>query len=236
MINIWASYAPSSNPTHISLISSYQLVLFFSELGYFLGIKWSSLIPSIKVKHLGYCSESNKQAFTLPPIKLSSLPLSETTFLGEKTVSLKILKKFAGKTTSFSLLIPGATLHTNAMYNAISKASHSGRPIPVALRDEIVHCRFLDTWDGFLPWKEEKHSFITLFSDASDIGWGGSIRIPSKEVQLIRGYWDESSLVLPMAVREAKALLYTLESLVTSVASSRLDCFSNNKTIVAAWH
>ena len=145
---------------------------------------------------------------------------------------------FSGKTTSFFLLVPGAKLYTNAVYNAISKASRSGKPIPVsgALRDEIVHWLFLDTWlSGFLPWKNEKHSSITLFSDASDVGWGGSIRVPGKEDQLIRGYWDESSRDLPIAVREAKALLYTLKSLDTSVANSRLDCFIDNKAVVAAW-
>ena len=55
---------------------------------------------------------------------------------------------------------------------------------------------FLDTWEGFLPWKNEKHSSITLFSDASDVGWGGSIRVPGKEDQLIRGYWDEVMKVM----------------------------------------
>lgn len=125
-------------------------------------------------------------------------------------------------------------LYTNAVYNVISKASRSSKPIPVsgALRSEISHWLFLDTWNGFLPWKEEKHSSI---SDESNVGWGGSIRIPGKEDQAIRGYWDESSRDLPIAVREAKALLYTLESLNTLVANSRLDCFIDNKAVVAAW-
>lgn len=63
-------------------------------------------------------------------------------------------------------------LYTNAVYNVISKASRSSKPIPVsgALRSEISHWLFLDTWNGFLPWKEEKHSSI---SDESNVGWGG---------------------------------------------------------------
>ena len=111
------------------------------ELGYFLGIKKSSLIPSIKVKYLGYFSESDKQAFTLPPDKVLKFAALRDSILGQKTVSLKTLQKFAGKTTSFSLLVPGAKLYTNAVYIAISKASRSGKPIPVsgALRDEIAH-------------------------------------------------------------------------------------------------
>lgn len=51
------------------------------ELGYFLGVKKSSLFPSVKVKYLGYFSEPVKQTFTLSPIKFSSSPLfSKTAF------------------------------------------------------------------------------------------------------------------------------------------------------------
>lgn len=119
------------------------------------------------------------------------------------------------------------------MYNAISKVSRSGKPIPVsgALRDEIVHWHFLDTWDGFLPWKNEKHSSITLFSDASDVGWGGSIRVPGKEDQLIRGYWDDSSRDLPIAVREAKALLYTWRALTRPWQTQDLTVSSTTKPL-----
>ena len=95
------------------------------ELSYFLGIKKSSLIPSIKVKYLGYFSESDKQAFTLPPDKTLKFATLQDSILGQKTVSLKTLEKFAGKTTSFSLLVPGAKLYTNAVYDAISEASRS---------------------------------------------------------------------------------------------------------------
>ena len=45
--------------------------------------------------------------------------------------------------------------------------------------------------------------------------------------------WESRDL--PIAVREAKTLLYILESLHTSGANSRPDCFIDNKTVVAAW-
>ena len=156
--------------------------------------------------------------------------------LGQKAVSLKTLKKFAGKTTSFYLLVPGAKLYTNAVYNAISKASRSSNLIPVsgALRNEISHWLFLDTWNGFLPWKEEKNSSISLFSDASNVSWGGSIKIPGKE-DYINLSVATGMKVLVISLPQSESLLYTLESLDTSVANSRLDCFIDNKAVVAAW-
>ena len=95
------------------------------QLGYFLGLKKSSLIPSLKVKYLGYFCESDKQAFTLPPDKVQRFAALRASMLAKKKVSLKTLQKFAGKTTSFSLLVPGAKLYTNAAYQAISRACQS---------------------------------------------------------------------------------------------------------------
>ena len=207
------------------------------QLGYFLGLKKSSLIPSLKVKYLGYFCESDKQAFTLPPDKVQRFAALRDSMLAKKTVSLKTLQKFAGKTTSFSLLVPGAKLYTNAAYQAISRACQSHRPTPVtgALRAELLHWKFLDSWNGFLPWKEEKHTSISLFSDASNIGWGAVVRIPGKEDQRLRGYWDESSRHLPIAIREAKAFLFTLESVKHAISGSRVDCFIDNKAVISSW-
>ena len=55
---------------HLSEMATFIACSILLELGYFLGIKKSSLIPAIKVKYLGYFSESDEQAFTLPPEKV----------------------------------------------------------------------------------------------------------------------------------------------------------------------
>ena len=46
--------------------------------------------------------------------------------LGKKSVSLKTLQKFAGKTTSFALLVPAAKLYTKSAFQAISAAAKKG--------------------------------------------------------------------------------------------------------------
>ena len=186
---------------------------------------------------MGYFSESDKQAFTLPPDKVHRFAALRNNILSHKTVALKTLQKFAGKTTSFSLLVPGAKLYTNAAYQAISKASRSHKPIPVsaAFKAELLHWKFLDSWDCFLPWKDERHTSVTIFSDVSNIGWGAVVRIPGKEEQHLRGYWDENSRHVPIAIREAKAILFTLESLNHAIVNSRLDFFVEDKVDVSSW-
>ena len=89
----------------------------------------------------------------------------------------------------------------------------------------MIHWLFLDTWDVFQLWKEENISLSPssqLHLVSVRLGWLNQDNF-CKEDQLIRGYWDESSRDLPIAVKEAKTLLCTLESLEASVANSRLD-------------
>ena len=100
---------------------------------------------------------------------------------------------------------------------------------------ELLHWRFLDDWNGYLPWKDEKHVSITLFCDASDVGWGGVLKVPENQEKTLRGYWDDDTRQLPIAVREARALLHTLESVGEIIANSRVDCFIDNKVAVSCW-
>ena len=78
------------------------------------------------------------------------------------------LQKFVGKINSFTLVVPAARLYSRAACLAMSRALKSPRAIPVSsdLRQELEHWRFLDSWFGFLPWKDEKHFQLTVFSDA----------------------------------------------------------------------
>ena len=95
----------------------------------------------------------------------------------------------------------------------MSKALKSPRAIPVSsdLREELEHWRFLDSWSGFLPWKDEKHFQLTVFSDASKSGWGGILRLPGQPQQEFRGHWDLHEGDLPIIVKEALALLFVLQ-------------------------
>ena len=61
------------------------------------------------------------------------------------------------------------------------------------------------------------------------------LKVPDKEEKTLRGYWDDDTRQLPIAVREARALLHTLESVGEIIANSRVDCFIDNKVVVSCW-
>ena len=116
------------------------------SLGYFIGLKKCVLQPSTALRFLGYICDSLKQAFILPQDKRSKFASLRDSILAHKAVSFKNLQKFAGK--------------TNEAYRAISrcsKASTSQFRITKDLRKELLHWIFLESWEGFLPWRDERH-------------------------------------------------------------------------------
>lgn len=151
---------------------------------------------------------------------------------------MKNLQKFAGKTTSFALFVPAAKLYTNSVFLAISRAVNVGsRQINLssALRKEISYWRFLDNWYGFLPWRDESHVQVQLFSDASGVGWGGCLSSPGQPDVVTRGYWNEADRQRPIAVKESLALRFTVESLLGHYENARAEVFVDNKVLQSSW-
>ena len=177
------------------------------SLGYFIGLKKCVLQPSTTLRFLGYICDSLKQAFILPQDKRAKFASLRDSILAHNAVSLKNLQKFADKTTSFPLLVPVAKLFSNEAYRAISrcsKASTSQLCITKDLRKELLHWRFLDSWEGFLPWRDKRHFQLKLFSDASFSGWGACLKLPGEAPVEARGYWDQTSRAYHIAVNETR--------------------------------
>ena len=95
------------------------------SLGYFIGLTKSCFEPSTAVRFLGYICDSTLQAFILPENKKVLFAKLRDEILKNNSVSLKNQQKFAGKTTSFALVVPAAKLYTNTAYHAIAKANRS---------------------------------------------------------------------------------------------------------------
>ena len=55
---------------------------------------------------------------------------------------------------------------------------------------------FLRTWDDPLPWRDERYIWITLATDTSASGWGGSVTLGDRVVQ-VSDYWTDEEQGLP---------------------------------------
>ena len=101
--------------------------------------------------------------------------------------------------------------------------------LPQDLRKELIHWKFLDSWEGFLPWRDERHLHLRIFSDASFSGRGATLQLPGSPPSKSCGYWDESTRGLSIAAKESRALLNAVQSLLGQTFNARVDVLSITK-------
>ena len=106
-------------------IACYLLV----DLGYFIGHKKSTIVPTQAPTFLGYIVDSVQTAFLMPPDKKIKFASLREDLLGHKTVSLKSLKKFVFKINSFTLVVFAARLFSRVagVSSILGPGFHPGR-------------------------------------------------------------------------------------------------------------
>ena len=114
----------------------------------------------------------------------------------------------------------------------------SSRPVRLSdvLKEELLHWRFIDSWEGFLPWKEERHFSIKIISDASNSGWGEILSLLTNPRET-KDYWcDEVFHESGIAVKEAKAFYHTLAMFVKGIYNCRVNAYVNNSNLIDFWN
>lgn len=180
-------------------------------------------------------SDSCLQVFYLIPAKCKKFIALVHQVLSCSRVSVKTLHRLARKCVSFSLAVQGTILFTREMNNTIAKGLYSGKQVQVydALRNEIAHWLFLEKWDDPLPWRDERHLRVTLATDASGLGWGGSISLPN-EIN-ISDYWTSEEQGYGIATKEALPLNKVLLSLSDTLRNAWVDAHVDNQAVIHAW-
>ena len=114
-----------------------------------------------------------------------------------------------------------ACLFTHEINMAISKAVRSTKPLFItsALRQEVEHWLFFESWSGFLPWKTEKHHQVKIYSDASSYVWGGVLN-PDEISVVISDYWPDDDLTKDIVTKEALVLSRVLSAFADHIKNS----------------
>ena len=234
------AYSQLSSPRERSLARASSAIFLVSytltDLGYFLGLKKSILVPRQTVPYLGFQVDSVKQAFLLLPKKKEKFIQLLRNITQSNQVDVKTLQRFAGKCISFTLAVPGARLFTNEINLAISKGQRSVRPIPISghLRVELQSWHFLEDWQDYLPWRQETHHQVVLCSDASTFAWG-SVLNPRLHPLTTRDYWPPSHTHLHINVKETLALVHALQSFQPMIKDCWVDVFTDSQALIKAW-
>ena len=219
----------------LALAAAFILLSLLVSAGYFINLAKSSPLPSTSVRFLGFISDSILQAFLVPLDKKDKFKALRQELLGSSSAPVKSLQRFAGKALSFSLAIPACKLYVREVFKAISTVAKNSKlvvPIRGPLRQELQEWAFLDNWSGHLPWRSEHHLSVTLFTDASQMAWG-AVLVRDGASQQIRDYWLDHER--DINVHEARALYNALSSFFPSIRNARIDVWTDNVTLQAAW-
>ena len=135
----------------------------------------------------------------------------------------------------YDAAVPSCKLYVREVLKAIStvtKNSQLAVPIRGPLRQELQEWAFLDNWFGLLPWRSEHHLSVTLFTDASQKAWG-AVLVRDGASQQIHDYWLDHER--DINVLEARVLYNALGSFFPSIRNARIDVWTDNVTLQAAW-
>lgn len=103
------------------------------SLGFFIGLVKSTLTAKKQVPYLGFVIDMELQALPLLPHKNKEFIHLVKGTLGREALDLLTLQRLSGKYASMRLAVQGASVMLI-----------------------ILFWLFLETWEGFLPWRSER--------------------------------------------------------------------------------
>lgn len=206
------------------------------DLGYFMGLAKSVLQPSTRITYLGLVFDTARQAFILPQDKVVKfVKLREAIVVSKNFVQVKTLQRFQGKCISFSLAVPGVKLFIRSTAAAIASAGSNPQvPMSPALREELTHWRFLDSWEDCIRWRDEKHLILSMSSDSSGFVWGGVFHLPEGNLE-VRDYGSSEEAALHISKNEMLALLRVLQSSPVELRDCRVDVNVDSQVLLDTW-
>ena len=219
-----------------AIAAIYCVLSLLVDLGYTIGITKSVLYPNTSVEYLGLTVDSVKQEFIVPHRKIGALAVLRTNILGcMKYTNVKTLQRFQGKCISLSLAVPAAKLFIREMSHAFASVDSNGRvSLTPALKEELSYRQFLDSWQDWLPWRDEKHVRLSLSSDASGFGWGCVLHLPSGS-QSCGDSWNDQERLLNISTKETLALVHALKALPSDIRDCRVDALVDIKVLIDTW-
>ena len=204
----------------------------FQELGFVPNLAKSQLEPVQRILHVGLFWDSVAFTVSVPEDKILAVQSKCHIALSSK-VSIRFLSSILGSLEFFRWGCPVAALHYRGLQRNINffLARNFSYSFKVNVSDDARSD--LDWWTSCgtsIPSRSLSpfSADITVFTDASNSGWGAWS--PSGSVS---GKWSESESDLHINILELLAVLFAFQSLFRSTYSCSILVKSDNSTVVA---
>ena len=202
------------------------------ELGFVPNLEKSQLVPVQRIQHFGLVWDSLAFTVSIPEDKILAIQSKCRAALSSK-VKIRFLSSILGSLEFFRWGCPIAALHFRALQRNVNyflkrKISYDVKIFPS--EEARVDLEWWASCGSSLP-PRSLSSFsadFTLFSDASNSGWGAWYLNHS-----VYGHWSLAESKEHINIRELKSVLLSFLSLFRSTYSCSILIRSDNSTVVS---
>ena len=179
---------------------------------------------------LGFIINTISMTFLLPDKKVTKLKNLIDIALSDGHFTYRFLARIAGCVVSSALAIgPMARLLTRQMYQVLESRLAWDATVffNPALREELQFWYTnLQCFNGYRIAPPISCCTATLFSDASDVAFGGHSTL---DVSVVSGMWTEDDIGRSSTYRELKAIYYVCISYISQLKGKRVKIFTDNQ-------
>ena len=218
-------------------ILSMQII---TAAGGMISLNKSHLDGRTKEKFLGMNLSTPNCEISVPDDKWTKFRDLTTKLLTTNKILLKDLEKLRGKAISFLLAAPSARLHIRRMTEKITQANKTAELFVQnddRLREEFHNWLSYSQADITTIWKKElipiKEKLLTT-ADASSFS-GGHVILSKKHAAARMHTFSEEFARMPIAYKEADAILRMLQTHPQTFYNKELIHFCDNQTVAYAY-
>ena len=215
------------------------------RLGLQRNIKKGQWEPAQSITHLGLGIDTRSGLFIVTPKRVAQLKAMARGILCRAAahrglVPARVLASFCGLAQAAYLAVPPARFFTRSLYDVLeTKASWSSsvriqtggrgssRGNSQAWMDLQWWASFPPKWNGAEIWATPTEA--TLYSDASDFGWGAKLVAPL--VLEARGPWTPEEAAHHITWKEMRAVRYAIESFLPHLAGRKVGLLEDNQGV-----
>lgn len=202
------------------------------KLGFCVNVEKSVLMPTKSIEYLGNVIDSEKMIVTLPVRRKERILLGCRQLISKTHDRIREVARVIGLLVAAIPAVELGKLHYRNLESAkITALERScGNFDKQMLITDVMKIDLM--W--WIEHVETQHrriihpgTEIVLYTDASDLGWGGCLYHQS-----VNGRWTEEEIRLHINARELKAVFFTLKSFAKEIRGKHIKVFCDNTTAV----
>jgi hypothetical protein len=186
-----------------TLRPGYLIIRLLAALGAFFGLPKRNLKPLQELKWLGFLLNTLEETFKVAPSKLAKIKAALLEAIRKPCTTTRDLASLAGKLVALSPAVLPALLFSRAIFQAMTeqKSWDTWFPSPKSVKKEAeLWLANIDAWN-MRPWWPRTIR-LSFCIDASAVGYGGFIQLPSGVRHSVAGTFQPEEAHLSSAARE----------------------------------